>query len=227
MMPTFAVLAFLAIVVGSAIEILPTLIVHSYVRTNVKVEPYTALELAGRDLYVREGCYLCHSQMIRQLSADVLRYGPASRPEESMYDRPFQWGSKRIGPDLARVGGKYPDLWHYRHMMEPRSVTPNSIMPNYTWLFDNKTDFAILNKKFEIMKSLGVPYSDAQVVNAPNDARTQAAAIAQGLAKDLPSDVNVQALQDREIIALIAYLQRLGKNPDVLNQPASTQEVMQ
>lgn len=211
-MPLFSILTFVAIIVGSVIEILPTLIIHTYTPANSMVAPYTPLELAGRDIYVREGCYVCHSQMIRSLSADVLRYGPASLPEESMYDRPFQWGSKRIGPDLAREGGKFPDLWHFRHMMDPRQVTPNSIMPNYTWLYADKTNFDILTKKFEIMKMLGVPYSDEQVRNAPADAKAQALQIAQGLIADSP----IKGLEDREIVALISYLQRLGKNPELL-----------
>lgn len=220
-MPTFSVLTFLAIIAGSVIEILPTLIVHTYTPTNSLVVPYTALELAGRDIYVREGCYTCHSQMIRTLAPDVLRYGPASLPEESMYDRPFQWGSKRIGPDLARVGGKYPDLWHYRHMLDPRSVTPNSIMPIYTWLFENKTDYSILEKKFEVMKLLGVPYTDDQIRGAPTAARDQALQIAKGLASDSP----IKNLEAREIVAVIAYLQRLGKNPELLKLNRTTSGV--
>ncbi len=205
-MPTFSVLAFLAILVGSAIEILPTLVAHTYTPVTAGVAPYTALELAGRDIYVREGCYNCHSQMIRTLPEDVLRYGKPSLAEESMYDRPFQWGSKRTGPDLARVGGKYPDLWHYRHMLDPRSVTPNSIMPSYPWLFDAKTNFDGLNRKFAVMKSLGVPYTDDEVANASKAARDQALTIANGLRGDSP----VKNLEDREIIAMIAYMQRLG-----------------
>ena len=214
-MPTFSVLVFVAIIIGSAIEVLPTLVAHTYTPTTAGVNPYTPLELAGRDLYVREGCYNCHSQMIRTLTADVLRYGRASLPEESMYDHPFQWGSKRTGPDLAREGGKFPDLWHYRHMLDPRTVTPNSIMPSYGWLFDQKTNFAILERKFEVMKSLGVPYTDEQVRGAPDAARAEAKKIAEGLAGDSP----IKGLEDREIIALIAYMQRLGKNPDLLNRP--------
>ncbi len=213
LMPAFSILVLLGIVLGSAIEILPTLIVHTYAPANSKVAPYTPLELAGRDLYINEGCYNCHSQMIRTLPEDVLRYGKASLPEESMYDHPFQWGSKRTGPDLARVGGKYPDLWHYRHMLDPRSVTPNSIMPVYPWLFDDKTDFAILTKKFSVMQSLGVPYTDDEVRTAPETARAQAMQIAQGLSADSP----IKGLEDKKIIAIIAYLQRLGKNPELLN----------
>jgi cytochrome c oxidase cbb3-type subunit I/II len=214
MMPTFTVLTFIAIFVGSVIEILPTMMAHTYTSANNKVDPYTALELAGRDIYVREGCYTCHSQMIRTMPSEVLRYGPASLPEESMYDRPFQWGSKRTGPDLARVGGKYPDLWHYRHMLDPRLVTPNSLMPAYPWLFDKKTDFDSLERKFKVMKSLGVPYTDEQVTQAPTAARAQALTIAQGLTKD----TTLKDLENREIIALIAYLQRLGKNPQLFDK---------
>lgn len=212
-MPTFSVLTFLAIIVGSAIEILPTLVVHTYAPTSPTIVPYTALELTGRDIYVREGCYNCHSQMIRTLPEDVLRYGKASLPEESMYDRPFQWGSKRTGPDIARVGGKYPDLWHYRHMLDPRSVTPGSIMPAYQWLFDDKTDLSTIERKFAVMKSLGVPYSDEQVRNAAQSAHEQAVQIARGLS----NDSQIKGLEDKEIIAVIAYLQRLGKNPELFN----------
>jgi cytochrome c oxidase cbb3-type subunit I/II len=218
-MPTFSVLTLVAILVGSAIEILPTLVIHTYAPTNETVLPYTALELAGRDIYIREGCYNCHSQMIRSLKEDVLRYGPASLPEESMYDRPFQWGSKRTGPDLARVGGKYPDLWHYRHMLDPRAMTPNSLMPSYSWLFDQKINFAILEKKFKVMKSLGVPYSEEQIQNAAQSAHEQAKQIATALAGDSP----IKSLDEREIIALIAYLQRLGKNPELLKSRAGSE----
>jgi cytochrome c oxidase cbb3-type subunit I/II len=215
LMPTFSVLAFIAIVVGSAIEILPTLIAHTYTQSNNRVDPYTALELAGRDIYVREGCYVCHSQMIRTMPSEVLRYGFASQPEESAWDHPFQWGSKRTGPDLARVGGKYPDLWHFRHMLDPRSVTPNSIMPAYPWLFKDKLDYNAIEKKFAVMKQLGVPYTDEQVELASLNAREQAQKIVQSLGTDIPDT----ALSDREIIAVISYLQRLGKNPQLFKKP--------
>lgn len=219
LVPTFTVLSIVAILVGSVIEILPTLIIHSYAAPNNKVDPYTALELAGRDIYVREGCYTCHSQMIRTLPSEVLRYGAASLPEESMYDRPFQWGSKRTGPDLARVGGKYPDLWHYRHMLDPRAVTPNSIMPAYPWLFENKTDFVSLGRKFEVMKSLGVPYTDEQVKNAASSAQEQAKTLAANLsANSGGKDLGIKEPESREIIALISYLQRLGKNPALFDK---------
>lgn len=212
-MPTFAVLSFVAILVGSAIEILPALLLHTYNDSPLKVKPYTPLELAGRDVYIREGCYVCHSQMIRQLPSEVLRYGPSSLPEESQWDRPFQWGSKRTGPDIARVGKKYPDLWHFRHMLDPRVTTPNSIMPSYPWLIEKNLDLSGLQKRVSVMKMLGVPYSDEEVRDAETIARAQAQVIADGL----KTDVSLPALEKREIIALIAYLQRLGQNPQVLN----------
>jgi cytochrome c oxidase cbb3-type subunit I/II len=209
----FTTLSIIAILVGSVIEIIPTMMVHSYIPANNKVEPYTALELAGRDLYVREGCYLCHSQMIRPLAAEQLRYGAPTQVEETMWDHPFQWGSKRTGPDLARVGGKYPDLWHFRHMMDPRAVSAGSIMPSYSWLFEDKTNFDILEKKFAVMQTLGVPYSNEQVKNAPQAARIQAQQIVLGLNQG----DRFKDLETKEIVALISYLQRLGKNPQVLN----------
>lgn len=208
--PTFSVLTLVAILVGSVIEILPTMLMHTYVDSNNKAVPYSSLELAGRDIYVREGCYNCHSQMIRHLPGDVLRYGPASTPEESMYDRPFQWGSKRTGPDLARVGGKYPNLWHFRHMLDPRAVVPNSLMPAYPWLMKEDTNFGIMKRKFEVMRSLGVPYGDADITYAEANARAQAKIIA----ADLGADTGIKNLENKEIIALIAYMQRLGVNPN-------------
>jgi cytochrome c oxidase cbb3-type subunit I/II len=204
---TFSVLTFLAIAVGSFIEIYPTLSLNRYLNPNVLTDPYTPLELAGRDLYVREGCYTCHSQQIRPLAAEVLRYGKASTVEESMYDHPFQWGSKRIGPDLARVGKKYPNLWHFSHMMDPRSVTPKSIMPNYPWLFEKETDFAILRKKLSVMKYVGVPYEQDVIANADIYAQKQALQIA----ADLEASGAPAHLEKKEIVALIAYLQSLGQ----------------
>ncbi len=208
MVTAFSILTFVGILVGSVAELIPMLTMHKYVDGPNKQVPYSALELAGRDIYVREGCYVCHSQMIRTMTSEILRYGPASTAEESMYDHPFQWGSKRTGPDLARVGGKYPDMWHFRHMIDPRAVTPKSLMPNYDWLVDQKTNFDILEKKFSVMKMLGVPYSDADISAAPQAAREQAKKIVAGLgAQEVPA-----GLEDREIVALIAYLQKLGKN---------------
>lgn len=207
MVTLFSVLAFVAVLVASAFSLLPSLLAHSFVDIKEPAAPYTALELAGRDIYVREGCYTCHSQMIRPLAFDTIRYGKPTTLGDTVWDRPFQWGSKRTGPDLARIGGKYPDLWHFRHMIDPRSTTPHSIMPLYSWLADHKTNFEILPKKLAVMKSLGVPYSDAQVQSAEQDARAQAKTIAQGIS----NDVATADLESREIIALIAYLQKLGR----------------
>lgn len=199
----FSVLTFLAIIVGSVIEILPTLSIENYIPKNVAVKPHSALEIAGRDVYIKEGCYVCHSQMIRKMPSDVLRYGKESTIADSRYDRPFQWGSKRTGPDLARVGGKYPDLWHMRHMMDPRTVTQNSVMPSYPWLAEKKLDFVILRKKLSILQNLGVPYTESEIANADISAESQALQIAEGLGDS--------SLKDKEIVALIAYLQSLGK----------------
>ncbi len=177
----FTVLVVISIAVGSIIEIIPTLSIHKYIPKNSRVAPYTPLELEGRDIYVKEGCYVCHSQMIRKLPFDVIRYGDSSQIEDSMYDRPFQWGSKRTGPDLARVGGKYPDMWHYRHMIDPRDITPKSIMPSYPWLDNKKLNYMGTRKKLSVMKRLGVPYTDDEVANADIMAKNEADKILDGL----------------------------------------------
>jgi cytochrome c oxidase cbb3-type subunit I/II len=203
----FSILSFLAIAVGSVIEIYPTLALNKYITPAQIIEPYTPLELAGRDVYVKEGCYLCHSQQIRPIVSEVLRYGKASTVEESMYDHPFQWGSKRTGPDLARVGKKYPNLWHLSHMMDPRAVTPKSIMPNYPWLAEKNTDFIILRKKLSVMSNLGVPYESDVIANADIYAQKQAKAIAE----DLEKNGGPKGLEKKEIVALIAYIQSLGQ----------------
>lgn len=204
---TFSVLTFLAITVGSVIEIYPTLSLNQYIAPNEKIDPYTPLELAGRGIYIREGCYLCHSQQIRPMPSEVLRYGKPSTVAESMYDRPFQWGSKRTGPDLSRVGKKYPNLWHFNHMIDSRSVTPKSIMPNYPWLVDRTLDFVPLRKELSVMKFLGVPYDRDTVANADIVAQKEAIEIA----KDLEKNGAPQGLEKKEIVALIAYLQSLGQ----------------
>lgn len=210
----FAVLSFLAVVVGTIIELVPALTTDTFADFETttlpslkgKIKPYSPLELHGRDVYVREGCYNCHSQMIRPMQAEALRYGAPSRVEESRYDHPFQWGSRRSGPDLARVGGKYPDLWHVRHMMDPRELTPGSIMPAYPWLFREKIDFSMISRKLSVMKQLGVPYVDQDIAFAEANARGQAKTMAEEILKQGgPAD-----LADKEITALIAYLQRLG-----------------
>jgi len=215
----FTVLLLIAVLAGSIIEIIPTLAIYKYLPQTSKTEPYTSLELAGRDIYIKEGCYVCHSQMIRKLPFDVLRFGPSSTLEESMYDHPFQWGSKRTGPDLARVGGKYPDMWHLRHMINPREITPRSIMPSYPWLASNKIDYNILRKKLSVMKMLGVPYTGEEVSNADINAEKQAEAIYEGLVSQDPS---LTSVKDSEVIAIIAYLQSLGKKTTQQGVTSST-----
>ncbi len=202
----FAVLTVGAVLVGSIVEIVPSLTAHVYVKPPARYQPYTPLELTGRDIYIREGCYTCHSQMVRPLVADQLRYGERSHVEESYYDHPFQWGSRRTGPDLARIGGKYPDLWHFRHMRNPRDTTPKSIMPNYPWLYEQKWDPQLLAKKLVVMRRLGVPYGESDISDGMQNAQYQAGEVTQKLQQQGAHD----AKPDREIIALIAYLQRLN-----------------
>ncbi len=202
----FAVLSLLAILVGSAIEIVPAVLSKSFIVKMDVVKPYTPLELIGRDIYIREGCYLCHSQTVRPMAHEVLRYGKASEAAEFVYDHPFQWGSKRTGPDLARVGQKYPNMWHYRHMYDPREVTAGSIMPNYKWLFTDKADYQSIMKKMNVMKTLGVPYTQEEIAGSFAAAKAQAEIIKDDLvAAGVPA-----AILDKEIIPLIAYLQRIG-----------------
>ena len=202
----FSVLSLLAILVGSAIEIVPAVLSKSFIVKMDVVKPYTPLELIGRDIYIREGCYLCHSQTVRPMAHEVLRYGKASEAAEFVYDHPFQWGSKRTGPDLARVGQKYPNMWHYRHMYDPREVTAGSIMPNYKWLFTDKADYQSIMKKMNVMKTLGVPYTQEEIAGSFAAAKAQAEIIKDDLvAAGVPA-----AILDKEIIPLIAYLQRIG-----------------
>lgn len=204
---TFSILALVAVLVGSAVEIIPAVLSNSYINKDVKVEPYTPLEVVGRDIYVREGCYNCHSQMIRQLPEEQLRYGNVSEASEFVYDRPFQWGSKRTGPDLQRVGGKYPDSWHFRHMLDPREVVEGSIMPSYGWLFKKKMKLGLIQNKLNALKALGAPYEAQTIENA----RELAIAQAEEITKNM-EDAGVEfKMKDKQIIALIAYLQRLGK----------------
>ncbi len=193
--------------IGGIIELVPTFLVRSNIPTIASVKPYTPLELQGRDIYVREGCYTCHSQMIRPFRDEVARYGEYSKAGEFVYDHPFQWGSKRTGPDLAREGGKYPDSWHYNHMYDPRSMSPGSIMPQYVWLVDNKLDTSSTPAKIRAMKTLGVPYPDGYEKIANLDLMKQADSIALNLKKD-----KIETPGDAEIIALIAYLQRIGRD---------------
>jgi cytochrome c oxidase cbb3-type subunit I/II len=201
----FAILTLLTVVVGGAVEFIPTALVKSNVPTIASVKPYTPLELEGRDLYIREGCMNCHSQMIRPMRAETERYGDYSKPGEFVYDHPFLWGSKRTGPDLAREGGRYPDSWHYLHLNQPVSTSPGSIMPAYSWLASHKLDTEHIEGKIITLRRLGVPYPEGFERQAEADLRTQAEAVSTRLKAS-----GVDAPADREIVALIAYLQRLG-----------------
>jgi len=203
------VFSLILVAIGGAIEIIPTFLIQSNVPTIASVKPYTPLELNGRDIYVREGCYTCHSQMIRPFRSEVMRYDPNdleySKAGEFVYDHPFQWGSKRTGPDLHRIGGKYPDSWHFYHMLEPESMSPGSIMPSYPWMFDQTWDKDRLPAKIRAMQTLGVPYAEGYADQALGDAEKQAKGIADGLAIE-----GLRVNPDKEIVALISYLQRLG-----------------
>lgn len=201
----FLIATIIVVVIGGAVEIIPMIIIKSNVPTIENVKPYTPLELLGRDIYVREGCYTCHSQLVRPFRYETERYGEYSKSGEYVYDHPFQWGSKRTGPDLHRVGGKYPNGWHFNHMKEPESVSPGSIMPKYPWLYSDNYDTSLLSKKIEVMKMLGVPYPKNYEERALQDLKAQAEFITQDL-----KSAGFDAVSDKEIIALIAYLQRLG-----------------
>ena len=206
----FTVLTFLSVAVGGLIQIIPMLTIERRLQTEDRIaQVYTPLELAGRDLYVREGCYLCHSQMIRTLVPDVLRYGDYSRLGESIWDHPYQWGSKRNGPDLARVGVKYNDAWHFDHMRDPRSISTGSNMPGYTWLHENNTDYASLSAKIRVQRTLGVPFPNWSPADIDRLAHDQAKQIAKAL-----RDQGRYTEPDKEIVALISYLQSLGKKWD-------------
>jgi cytochrome c oxidase cbb3-type subunit I/II len=195
------------ILIGGIIEIVPTMMVKSNVPTIESVKPYTALELEGRDIYIREGCNACHSQMVRPFRSEVARYGEYSKAGEFVYDHPFLWGSKRTGPDLHRVGGKYPHSWHYNHMLDPNSMSPGSIMPDYEWLFTNSLDTSKTVAKLRAMQKLGVPYSNNYIDSARFYLELQSKAIADELMEQME---DVEVSPDEEIISLIAYLQRLG-----------------
>jgi cytochrome c oxidase cbb3-type subunit I/II len=200
----FTVLTVLAILIGGIVEFIPTAMVESNIPKIASVKPYTPLELIGRDIYIREGCNNCHSQMIRPFRSETERYGEYSKAGEFVYDYPFLWGSRRTGPDLHRVGGKYPDSWHYLHMNEPESTSPQSIMPRYPWMYEANIVYSDLDAKISALKILNVPY-DFEPGMAEQDARMQAELIASGL-----KNAGFDADADKEIIAMIAYLQRLG-----------------
>lgn len=201
----FALLATVAILIGGVVEFIPTFLVKSNIPTIASVQPYSPLELQGRDIYIREGCNACHSQLVRPFRSETERYGEYSKAGEYIYDHPFLWGSKRTGPDLHRVGKKYSNLWHYLHMENPRSMSPGSLMPAYTWLLTQDLDISTTQKKISVMRQLGVPYETGYEDFANDDLLNQANEISDDL---LNNGVLVEP--NKEIIALIAYLQRLG-----------------
>jgi cytochrome c oxidase cbb3-type subunit I/II len=218
------ILATVAILIGGIVQIVPTIMVKSNIPTIASVKPYTPLELEGRDIYIREGCVGCHSQMIRPFRSEVERYGEYSKAGEYVYDHPFLWGSKRTGPDLHRVGGKYNDNWHFNHMYDPQAMNDKSIMPRYPWIIKNELDKSNTEAKMKVMVTLGVPYTDEEITNAQANMLAQGTKIEQSLYTD-PDFVNSYEadkkyaaengepfveMKNREIVALIAYLQRLG-----------------
>jgi len=216
--------ATIAILIGGMVQIIPSLMVDDYVPKISSVKPYTPLELEGRDIYIREGCVSCHSQMIRPFRSEVERYGEYSKSGEYVYDHPFLWGSKRTGPDLMRIGGKYSDNWHLNHMYDPQSTSSGSIMPSYKWLLYRELDKSMTEKKMQVLVSLGVPYTEEEITNAQQLMDKQGAAIEQNLYSDPDFVKNYEAdkkyaeengeefidMKNREIVAMIAYLQRLG-----------------
>jgi cytochrome c oxidase cbb3-type subunit 2 len=218
--------------IGGLIEISPLFYLESTIEKVQGMRPYTPLELAGRDVYIREGCYLCHSQMIRPLRDEAERYGHYSLAAESMYDHPFQWGSKRTGPDLARVGGKYSDSWHKDHLTDPRAVVPESVMPPYRFLADKDLDTRDIQAKLQAMTRLGVPYTQADIDNAEVDLRAQADPFDMGagaVKKRYGGKIAVRDFDgdpDRvtEMDALIAYLQMLGTLVDFKTYQAQDPE---
>ncbi len=202
----FTLLATVIVAIGGLIEIVPMYVVKSNVSTIPSIKPYTPLELQGRDIYISEGCYVCHSQMIRPFRDETVRYGEYSKAGEFVYDHPFQWGSKRTGPDLHRIGGKYPDAWHYNHMLNPASISPGTLMPPFPWLIKQDLDISSTQAKIKAMQKLGVPYPEGYAAKANDDLKNQAEEIATNL-----KDQGVpEAVWNKKIIALIAYLQRLG-----------------
>jgi cytochrome c oxidase cbb3-type subunit I/II len=211
----FTMLTLVAVLIGGVAELLPTLLIKEAVpHSGPAQKPYTALELQGRDLYLREGCYTCHSQMVRPFVAETARFGSPSRAEEFIYDHPFQWGSKRTGPDLHRVGGRYPNLWHYTHLMDPRSTSQGSNMPAYAWLEEGRIRAGEASRKLSVMRKLGVPYTDAQIASAEADQRAQAELVVNDL-----KGQGVEVNWDSEVVALIGYLQRLGRDVGVAPEP--------
>lgn len=216
--------------IGGAVEIAPLFTIHQTVEEAPNMRVYTPLEVAGRNIYIREGCYACHSQMIRTLRDEVERYGPYSLAVESKYDHPMLWGSKRTGPDIARLGGKYSDEWHVAHLNNPRDVVPESVMPHYSWLGRNSLRNDDLSGHLAALRKVGVPYTDEMIANAAADAYGQAAPDsprAEGVAKRYGEATNIRAFDGRpgeltEMDALVAYLQILGKLTDAAQKTAAS-----
>lgn len=214
----FMILSIIVVAIGGIIEIVPTMVVKSNVKTISSVKPYTPLELEGRDIYIREGCYNCHSQMIRPLRFETVRYGEYSKAGEFVYDHPFQWGSKRTGPDLAREGGLRSNLWHYEHMIRPKDVSEGSIMPAYPWMRTDDLDISLTGKKIKAMQKLNVPYKEGYANQAVADLKEQARTIAEDIVNNFEPEVLknvnkedlIKDIEKKEIVAVIAYLQRLG-----------------
>ena len=211
-----AVCALIAVLIGGMIEIIPMIVVKENVPTISSVKPYTPLEVLGRDIYIREGCLACHSQMIRPFRSETERYGEYSKAGEFVYDHPFLWGSKRIGPDLQRIGGKYPNAWHYNHLDDPRSTSPGSIMPRYLWLLSQKLDTTSLPARIGALRRVGVPYPAGFENKALDDLNQQAGKVVADL-----KNGQVTAQPDRDIIAVIAYLQRLGTDIKLAPKPVA------
>jgi cytochrome c oxidase cbb3-type subunit 2 len=218
--------------IGGFVEIAPLFTIHQTVEAAPNMRVYTPLELAGRNIYIREGCYACHSQMIRTLRDEVERYGPYSLAVESKYDHPMQWGSKRTGPDLARIGGKYSDAWHVAHLINPRDVVPESVMPAYAWLARTELRIDDLSAHLKAQQRVGVPYTDEMVANAAADAYGQAApdsTAAEGVTKRYGEATNMRPFDGRpgeltEMDALVAYLQILGRLTDIAGKPPAAGE---
>jgi cytochrome c oxidase cbb3-type subunit 2 len=216
--------------IGGIVEIAPLFTIHQTVESAPDMRLYTPLELAGRNIYIREGCYACHSQMIRTLRDEVERYGPYSLAVESKYDHPMLWGSKRTGPDLARLGNKYSDEWHVAHLINPRAVVPESVMPAYAWLARDELRTNDLSKHLKAQRAVGVPYTDDMIANAATDAYGQAAPdtpFAAGVAKRYGEATTVRSFDGQpgrltEMDALVAYLQILGRLTDVAHKPLAS-----